>query len=322
MNLVSVIIPNYNRGSMLFEAVQSCLAQDGVNVEVIVVDDGSTDDSASQLQTRFPEVVVLRQTHRGGCAARNLGLLKATGDFIKFLDSDDILASNVLASQIAQWRATGADVVYGDFEMFGNLRDARVGGLAHRRTGEVDDPVDSLLGDWWCAPFCYLYTRESIGNQTWDVGLDCLQDFDFILRFAMRGKRFSYKPGVVGFYRIHGGQITNYSAVRYAVNRCVILENAIQKLLSSKNLTKFRRHLIANGFWSAARAFYGCGSDIFDKTCRMIKLLEPNFRPTMWAPWYVKIMTGISGIRRAEAFLHWARPILRKLRAAKVYQVL
>ncbi len=308
---VSIIIPNYNRGIMLAEAVESCLDQKNVRVEVIVVDDGSTDGSPDLLSEKFPMVKIFKQHHRGACAARNRGIQEATGQFIKFLDSDDKLVPDILSEQIECFKNFKADVVYGDFEMFGNLKDPRVGGKPYRVTGQVDNAVNALLGDWWCAPFCYLYKKEAIAKQFWDEDLECLQDFDFILQFALRGKKFVYHKGVVGYYRIHEGQITGSSAYRYAVNRCKILHNVLKEYPELTNKQKF---LIAQGFWTAARIFYRTDLIKFYETGALIRNLSPGFYPKLWEPLPVRMLTGILGIENAEKVLGFRRYILNRFR--------
>ena len=86
---VSVIIPTFDRISVLPRALDSVLAQTRPAGEVIVVDDGSTDGTAELLERDYPGVTTIRQSNRGVSAARNAGLAAASGDWIAFLDSDD-----------------------------------------------------------------------------------------------------------------------------------------------------------------------------------------------------------------------------------------
>lgn len=309
---VSIIIPTFNRGLLLLEAVASCINQPGVNVEVIVVDDGSTDGSAEEAEKRFPNIKLIEQPNQGACVARNRGLEAASGQFVKFLDSDDKLAARSLAGQVEALRKSGAGVVYGDFEFFGNLDDPRVGGKPLRTSGVVDNPIDALLGDWWCAPFAYLFRAEAISTVRWNPALSCLQDFDFILRVALSGASFVYCPGFTGYYRMHEGQITNSQAAKYAYSRCLILDETFSVLLHRGQLTTARRQLIANGYWSAARAFYRCDRQVFAATVEKIYALVPRFRPSLWAPWSVKVLTAALGIKKAEAVLGWRRAVLAK----------
>jgi len=101
---VSVIIPTYNRSRLVGAAIDSALAQTHPAVEVIVVDDGSTDDTAERLAAYGARIRVIRQPNAGVCAARNAGMALADGAFIAFLDSDDEWLPWKLAAQIAAFR--------------------------------------------------------------------------------------------------------------------------------------------------------------------------------------------------------------------------
>ncbi len=98
--LVSVIIPTYNRGWILKETIDSVLAQDFTDFELIVVDDGSTDNTQSILSSYKEDIVVLRQDNKGVSSARNRGIVSASGQFIAFLDSDDLWLSQKLSVQV------------------------------------------------------------------------------------------------------------------------------------------------------------------------------------------------------------------------------
>jgi glycosyltransferase involved in cell wall biosynthesis len=94
----SIVIPTYNRGALLTRALDSALAQTDPDLEIVVVDDGSTDDTESVVRAYGdPRVRYLRQANAGVCAARNVGARAATGDRFVFLDSDDELLPEALA---------------------------------------------------------------------------------------------------------------------------------------------------------------------------------------------------------------------------------
>lgn len=98
---ISVVIPCYNGGEFLAEAIQSALAQTHPPCEVIVIDDGSTDDSASIAESFGPPVRVIRQRNQGESVARNRGIEAASGDWIAFLDADDVWMPSKLEQQLA-----------------------------------------------------------------------------------------------------------------------------------------------------------------------------------------------------------------------------
>ena len=99
-SLVSVIIPTYNRGWIIKEAVESVLAQDVDDVELIVVDDGSTDHTVEILKGFGEDIILIRKDNEGVSAARNRGIAAASGRFIAFLDSDDLWLPQKLSRQI------------------------------------------------------------------------------------------------------------------------------------------------------------------------------------------------------------------------------
>ncbi|MBW2593833.1 MAG: glycosyltransferase [Deltaproteobacteria bacterium] len=98
--LISVIIPTYNRAWVLAEAIDSVLAQDYKNFELIVVDDGSTDNTSDLLDTYSNKLKPIRQINAGVSAARNRGIVEALGDFLAFLDSDDTWLPQKLSRQM------------------------------------------------------------------------------------------------------------------------------------------------------------------------------------------------------------------------------
>lgn len=99
--LVSVIIPTHNRGEWIADAIASVLSQTYERVELIVVDDGSTDDTAERVQAFGAAVTYWRQAHAGVSVARNRGVAASHGEFVAFLDSDDMWQAEKVAAQVA-----------------------------------------------------------------------------------------------------------------------------------------------------------------------------------------------------------------------------
>ena len=108
---VSVILPTYNRGWILKEAIDSILAQEFKDFELIVVDDGSTDNTGEILDSYEQDIIVLRQSHKGVSAARNRGIAEAAGRLVAFLDSDDLWLPRKLTSQVDFFSSNPAAVI-------------------------------------------------------------------------------------------------------------------------------------------------------------------------------------------------------------------
>lgn len=121
--LVSCIIPNYNNAAVVGETVQSCLAQTYPRLEVLVVDDGSTDDSLEVLDKFGDRITVLSQDNRGVSVARNVGVAHSQGALLAFCDSDDLWRADKTEKQVAALGAApDAALCYTDFEPFGVRR--------------------------------------------------------------------------------------------------------------------------------------------------------------------------------------------------------
>ena len=103
MPVVSVIIPTYNRKGFIAECVESVLAQSFSDFELVVVDDGSTDATEEVLAGFGAEIQVIRQEQRGPSAARNTGIQSASGEWLSFLDSDDLWLPRKLETQMEWW---------------------------------------------------------------------------------------------------------------------------------------------------------------------------------------------------------------------------
>src|ERR1700678_360427 len=113
--LVSILIPCYNAVPYLGATLDSALAQSYPNTEIIVVDDGSSDDSLSVARGYEPRVRVLAGPQRGASAARNTATQESRGEYLQYLDADDLLLPDAVASRVQHLGDTGADVASGDW---------------------------------------------------------------------------------------------------------------------------------------------------------------------------------------------------------------
>ncbi len=208
--MVSTIIPVFNRPKQLREAVESVLAQDWRSIEVIIVDDGSDDGETPAVIAEFgakaPEVVrSCRQTNAGPGTARETGRQAARGEFIQYLDSDDVLLPGKFAAQVAALRATPtANVAYGRTR-FRNA-DGRVEPGAWKGSGKARSHMfpDFLNDRWWDTP-TPLY-RASIcalagAWQPWRLE----EDWEYDCRVAATGGSLVWVDTDVCEVRDHAG---------------------------------------------------------------------------------------------------------------------
>ncbi len=192
-SVVTVVIPTFNRGPELVAAVESVLAQTWPHREVVVVDDGSTDDTASRLRPFQNVIRYVRQENSGVAAARNAGLRMASGAWVAFLDSDDVWSPSKLASQMRCLNEFGqANVCFTDCEFFGN---PEIKGSAFERAGLtlasdsfIRDPVDLVLGRepaFWIQS-SIIRKRLLLELNGFDETLVVVEDTDLIFRLALR----------------------------------------------------------------------------------------------------------------------------------------
>lgn len=136
--LISVVIPNYNNGPFLIECLESVLVQTYKNIEIILVDDGSTDNSLQVLLSFQDRISLITTENRGPSAARNTGILNAKGEFIAFLDSDDIWEPTKLKLQMEMMLGGDYDLIYCSSRDFfltgvlGNLNRAQFTGNCYK----------------------------------------------------------------------------------------------------------------------------------------------------------------------------------------------
>ena len=155
---VSVIIPTFDRGWCLREAVDSALAQEFTNFELIVVDDGSADGTAELLEAYRPKVRLLRQANRGVSAARNRGIAAARGELIAFLDSDDLWLPQKLSTQVEFFRAHPHALIAQTEEIWvRNGRRVNPGKRHRKRSGMI---FESSLDLCLVSPSAVMVRRE------------------------------------------------------------------------------------------------------------------------------------------------------------------
>jgi hypothetical protein len=207
--LVSTVLPVHNRPDMLVEAVASVLGQTYRPIELIIVDDGSTDDTgrvAEELAARYPDIIRLVQRENGGPgAAREAGRLRARGEFIQYLDSDDLLLPCKFELQVAGLRANpGCGISYGKTRHY--RRGAPPSDEPWKRTGERIDTMFPafLLGRCW-STVSPLYCRSVTDAAGPWTTLRQEEDWEHDCRVAARGVRLHHCPEFVADQRTHEG---------------------------------------------------------------------------------------------------------------------
>lgn len=203
--LVSVIIPCYNQAHFLPETIESVLRQTYSRFEIIVVDDGSSDDT-SRIAASYKEVRAVRQENQGVAQARNRGLRESSGECVVFLDSDDRLRPRALAAGLeALRRAPDAAFSYGSADLI--AADGTFLAPSRRRTVEAD-LYASLLRENVMQTLGMMFRRDALdATGDFGTGVDGTEDYDLWLRLA---RRYGASPcrEVVADYRQHPASLS------------------------------------------------------------------------------------------------------------------
>lgn len=229
-NLASIIIPAYNQGHYLFSAIQSCLEQTYPEFEIIVVDDGSTDNTRQVVESfDHPAITYVYQSNKGLSGARNTGIRHSSGEFLTFLDSDDEFLPEKLTLLIGKMH-DNPDL--GFIAGQAMLIDQNGKSIPNTFESQLPTPISQLaLGN----PFhvgSVLIRRawqEKIGF--FDEALRSYEDWDFWLRLALAGCPMTVIPTPVSLYRFHTAQMTRNGIQMTNANMAVL-----EKIFSQNNL--------------------------------------------------------------------------------------
>lgn len=304
-DLVSVIIPCHNQERFLPACLASVANQDYQPLEIIIVDDGSS-DGTREIMREFQRasrqgitVKCLFQENRGAQHARNRACSEAHGEFIQFLDGDDLLCRQKLTEQIVVFKTDSAvDVVYGDgqylIDFGGPTRNGRIISIGHST-----DIIESLLYGSWVPPFSYLSRRSAVQRcGPWDESIRVSQDFEYFLRMAIEESIFSYKPGISGQYRKHSfATISEQSISLRSRTRQRILAQAEHRLLMQNALTEKRILAIVENHRRIARQVYLADGNCFRSSLTEILKLCPHYLPTKRR---ARLITSLIGVRYYE----------------------
>ena len=213
---LSIIVPVYNVAPYLRKCVDSLLAQDISDSEIILVDDGSPDECpqiCDQYAEQYSNIKVIHQANAGLSAARNSGIKVATGDYIMFVDSDDYLQPNVLGALMEQVRRDNLDVLRFRYQ---NVRESGEAFAPYKDMTNYNDyssnPTDGLtflnerMGTQ-CYAVQFLVRREIVLQEQFTPGI-YFEDTDWTPRMLLRAKRVASTDMVVYNYLWREGSIT------------------------------------------------------------------------------------------------------------------
>ena len=304
--LVSVILPVFNRWQLCRRALESLAAQRHRPIEVIIVDDGSTDETQQQIESSLKDLGRLkiasrfvRQPNRGAPSARNHGLSLAEGEFIQFLDSDNSLAPGKIEAQLAGLRAQKTEFAYGPW--------------MHRRPGQSDvwQQVEPLSADpevvlerhirgWFCPPTVYLWTREAVERVgDWDESLAADQDGDFTMRALLRGCKPCFIGSPTATFNAHpGDRISVGASIKHLDSRLRVANKIRDELALDGRLERFRFALADRYYTIEELAVIDC-PDVRRQARTARRAICPSYGPRKASLRY-EVFRELFGLKAAQ----------------------
>jgi glycosyltransferase involved in cell wall biosynthesis len=318
--MISVIIPCYNAWSTLRMTVHSVLAQSYPEKEIIIVDDGSTDGSAEMIKSYGSAVVARSQPNQGVSAARNHGTRVAGGDYIQYLDADDMLVPETLAKRIAALELTGADIAYTDWEQFtistaGSINKGKIISVPLDQLGD-DAEAACACSTFWAPPGAILYRRwvvEAIGE--WSPRLPVIQDARYIFDAARLGARFTRVDGVGALYRISDDSLSRRSPERF-IRDCFLNAIEIEAIWhEAGNLTAAKQRALIQIWSYLAASTFQANLPEFGEACRHLRMVSGVVRLDLQLRRYLSGVVGQSAVWAIEERVRrWLRPLRHILR--------
>lgn len=230
--MISCIITTYNRAVYIERAINSIVNQTYDNLEIIIVDDGSTDNT-SVIVNKITDnrIRYVYQNNKGAQAARNKGIKLAKGEYIAFLDSDDMWTPNKLSVQIEKIKKNHADILISKFERHSNGRKYNIPSWEYE--GEV---TEDMLGKSFFATTGTIFgKKECIENIMFDLNVSRFQDFDFIVS-AIKKYKIVFTNNILLIQYETAKSITNETDVDKVINTIDYLCDKHQML---KGVKKF-----------------------------------------------------------------------------------
>ncbi|MBS1504064.1 MAG: glycosyltransferase family 2 protein [Bacteroidetes bacterium] len=308
--LVSVIIPAYNAAETVHLAIRSAAVQagQGFDLEIIVVNDGSTDNTAGVLELFLPAIKVFTTPNQGASAARAYGLARANGDYIQYLDSDDILMPGKIRSQLTALESADADIAYGDWQKItedaGRIRILET--VAGRR---LDNPAVEIFKGYWCPPAALLFSRRIVDKIRWNPNLPVIQDARYLFDAVFHNGKMLYVPGIHAQYRVlQPNSLSQRDPLRF-VSDCFKNTSEVYELWKDEiGTSPEKREAIVASLRYCMIEFSTRDRKLFKQAVDLLLQAAPGYLPESRVH---RSLSRIIGFRNAERVAAWKRKLKR-----------
>jgi glycosyltransferase involved in cell wall biosynthesis len=310
---VSVVIPCHNAARWIAETVTSAVEQRGVSLDVVLVDDGSTDDSVAiaSVAAGSTRLTTIRQAQLGASAARNAGSAAASAPFIQYLDADDVLMPGTLSARVETLARSGGDVAYADWVRWEQQPDGSfAAGETRARRLDARPELEILVDAWW-PPGALLYRRSLVDRiLPWREDLPVIQDARFMLDAALEGGRFVHVPHVGVRYRVHDSTSLSRRDPRAFLDDCFrSITDVDRRWTEAAPLDHEQRTALLKCYAFLARSYFPIDRRRHVEARDRMLALDPHYVPD--GPRDFRALARVVGYERAEQIAAWCRPLKR-----------
>ena len=291
--IVSILIPCYNAQKWIEQAIESSLNQSYSNKEIIVVDDGSTDDSLNIIKSFSDRITLEASPNRGGNATRNRLLELSTGEWLQYLDADDYLLPKKVEKQVKFLENNpDVDLVYSPSIIEHHNREE-----TRQEILSIPQPHDPwvLLARWYLpqtgSPLWRKQAIIDVGG--WKINQPCCQEHELYLRLLKAQKRFAYFDDASSVYRQWSeSTVCKKNKAETYRRRLKIVDRLEQHLERNQQLTKLRQNAINHARFECARLIWledtHWANNIIKKITNKEKLFLPqgNYAPASYRLFY------------------------------------
>lgn len=317
---VSVIIPVFNAARFVSDAIDSALVQQEVTIEVIVINDGSTDDTASVLSKYLKEkrVILLTQNNQGASSARNKGFAIAKGKYIQFLDADDLLAPSKIVSQLSVLSKYPGTIACGQWAHFSHKSADAI--FRKQNVWANLDPLQwvtcSLKGGGMMIPAAWLAERtlyEKAGP--WVEELSLHDDGEYFCRAVLQSNGVKFVESAKTYYRQVENSLSRRRGKKAAIsalNVCIAREHEITKIDNSSKT----KQAIATSYAQVAYEFYSDYPDISRQAQDAVARLGGHINPTIGGSIFRKLSKtiGFNLTMKVRIIAYMIQKAIRKIR--------
>ena len=299
---VSIIIPLYNNEAYIAQTIDSCLAQTHDNIEIIVIENGSTDKSCQIVKsiddTRLSVFQILKPN---AAAARNFGYQKAKGAYIVFLDADDVMASNKIELQLKAlfskpegWIASCA---WAKFKT--NTKEAVI---SSQKVWAIQNPIDWCLQSWtgggMMALGGWLIPKPIIDKAgLWDENLSLHDDGEFMCRVLLASKGNVFVENTVVYYRQQDNSLSRQHKSKKAAESALLVYKSYQQQILKFQDSKLTRRALARNFSRFVYEYYPAHAQLIKEAYREIN--ELGVKPPLVGSPSFKLIQRIVGFKLA-----------------------